>query len=301
MPGHRSHRRPGSGGSGQHRPPRCPGARRRGAARYGPPHARPPHRRAWSRRPRPQGPRALRPPRRLAVRRRDLLSGAVLPRSAGHVRGDDPRAGSLVGQRRSARSRVGDRRPARSVPAGAAKLDSLITSVPSPWSLAGLVALGLALWGATGVMSSMQKTLAVVFDDGASREPRPRATREWAARARRPGADPVRADRLDARERRAEGERERGRGSRLAAVRVRHRPRRRRPSRVDVPRVRAALPSPSPQPPRLAGRASRRWRRRARVPGRAGRSRLVPLRARPTSPRCTGRRAPSSRSSSRST
>ncbi len=54
-------------------------------------------------------------------------------------------------------------------PAGAAKLDSLITSVPSPWSVAGLVALGLALWGATGVMSSMQKTLAVVFDDGASR------------------------------------------------------------------------------------------------------------------------------------
>ena len=54
-------------------------------------------------------------------------------------------------------------------PAGAAKLDSLITSVPSPWSPAGLVALGLALWGATGVMSSMQKTLAVVFDGGASR------------------------------------------------------------------------------------------------------------------------------------
>jgi membrane protein len=52
---------------------------------------------------------------------------------------------------------------------GAAKLDSLITSVPSPWSLAGLVSLGLALWGATGVMSSMQKTLAVVFDGGASR------------------------------------------------------------------------------------------------------------------------------------
>ena len=52
---------------------------------------------------------------------------------------------------------------------GAARLDTLITSVPSPWSLAGLVALGLALWGATGVMSSMQKTLAVVFDEGASR------------------------------------------------------------------------------------------------------------------------------------
>lgn len=52
---------------------------------------------------------------------------------------------------------------------GAARLDTLITSVPSPWSLAGLVALGLALWGATGVMNSMQKTLAVVFDDGLSR------------------------------------------------------------------------------------------------------------------------------------
>ena len=52
---------------------------------------------------------------------------------------------------------------------GAVKLDALITSVPSPWSLAGMVALGLALWGATGVMSSIQKTLAVVFDDGASR------------------------------------------------------------------------------------------------------------------------------------
>jgi membrane protein len=52
---------------------------------------------------------------------------------------------------------------------GAARLDALITAVPSPWSLAGLVALGLALWGATGVMSSMQKTLAVVFDDGVSR------------------------------------------------------------------------------------------------------------------------------------
>jgi membrane protein len=52
---------------------------------------------------------------------------------------------------------------------GAMRLDRLITSVPSPWSLAGVVALGLALWGATGVMSSMQKTLAVVFDEGASR------------------------------------------------------------------------------------------------------------------------------------
>ena len=41
--------------------------------------------------------------------------------------------------------------------------------MPSPWSLAGLLTLGLALWGATGVMNSMQKTLAVVFDGGLSR------------------------------------------------------------------------------------------------------------------------------------
>ena len=52
---------------------------------------------------------------------------------------------------------------------GAARLDTLIAAVPSPWSLAGLVALGLALWGATGVMSSVLKTLAVVFDDGVAR------------------------------------------------------------------------------------------------------------------------------------
>jgi len=54
-------------------------------------------------------------------------------------------------------------------PQGVARLDTLITSVPSPWSLAGLFTLGLALWGATGVMNSMQKTLAVVFDGGISR------------------------------------------------------------------------------------------------------------------------------------
>jgi membrane protein len=52
---------------------------------------------------------------------------------------------------------------------GTARLDALIAAVPSPWSLAGLVALGLALWGATGVMSSVLKTLAVVFDDGVAR------------------------------------------------------------------------------------------------------------------------------------
>jgi len=54
-------------------------------------------------------------------------------------------------------------------PTGAASLEALIRSVPSPWSVAGVVSLGLALWGATGVMSSMQKTLAVVFDQGRSR------------------------------------------------------------------------------------------------------------------------------------
>ena len=54
-------------------------------------------------------------------------------------------------------------------PAGAARLDALIDAVPSPWSIAGLIALGLALWGATGVMSSMLKTLAVVFDEGVAR------------------------------------------------------------------------------------------------------------------------------------
>ena len=52
---------------------------------------------------------------------------------------------------------------------GADRLDSLIAAVPSPWSLAGFVAIGLALWGATGVMSSVLKTLAVVFDDGVAR------------------------------------------------------------------------------------------------------------------------------------
>jgi membrane protein len=54
-------------------------------------------------------------------------------------------------------------------PEGAANLEALITSVPSPWSVPGVVSLALALWGATGVMSAMQKTLAVVFDDGVSR------------------------------------------------------------------------------------------------------------------------------------
>jgi len=52
---------------------------------------------------------------------------------------------------------------------GTGELDTLVSAVPSPWSIAGLVSLGLALWGATGVMSSVQKSLAVVFDDGETR------------------------------------------------------------------------------------------------------------------------------------
>ena len=51
---------------------------------------------------------------------------------------------------------------------GAAMLDDIIASVPSPWSLTGVVTLVLALWGATGVMSSMRKALGVIFDDGLS-------------------------------------------------------------------------------------------------------------------------------------
>jgi membrane protein len=52
---------------------------------------------------------------------------------------------------------------------GAVDLDKLVSAVPSPWSVAGLVTLGLALWGATGVMASLQKALAVVFDEGVTR------------------------------------------------------------------------------------------------------------------------------------
>ena len=71
----------------------------------------------------------------------------------------------------NATGRTSSRRsPTSSIsPRRAARLDALIVAVPSPWSIAGLVALGLALWGATGVMSSVQKTLAVVFDEGVAR------------------------------------------------------------------------------------------------------------------------------------
>ena len=52
---------------------------------------------------------------------------------------------------------------------GTVDLDRLVSAVPSPWSLAGVITLGLALWGATGVMTSVQKTLAIVFDEGTTR------------------------------------------------------------------------------------------------------------------------------------
>jgi membrane protein len=49
---------------------------------------------------------------------------------------------------------------------GATSLDDLIASVPSPWSAVGLFSLLLAVWGATGVMHSVRKALAVIFDEG---------------------------------------------------------------------------------------------------------------------------------------
>lgn len=49
---------------------------------------------------------------------------------------------------------------------GVASLDRIVAEVPAPWSLVGLIALAVALWGATGVMSSVRKALAVIFDDG---------------------------------------------------------------------------------------------------------------------------------------
>lgn len=51
---------------------------------------------------------------------------------------------------------------------GSTSLDRIVSDVPAPWSLVGLIALGVALWGATGVMSSVRKALAVIFDGGVS-------------------------------------------------------------------------------------------------------------------------------------
>ena len=49
---------------------------------------------------------------------------------------------------------------------GVTSLDRIVSDVPAPWSLVGLIALAVALWGATGVMSSVRKAIAVIFDDG---------------------------------------------------------------------------------------------------------------------------------------
>ena len=59
--------------------------------------------------PRPGGDLTLRPPRRLAVCRRDLLSRALLADSPRDVRGDDPRPDPVVEQGRPAGTRLGDR------------------------------------------------------------------------------------------------------------------------------------------------------------------------------------------------
>ena len=52
---------------------------------------------------------------------------------------------------------------------GIASVDRIVSDVPAPWSLVGLVALAVALWGATGVMTSVRKALGVIFDDGVTR------------------------------------------------------------------------------------------------------------------------------------
>ncbi len=49
---------------------------------------------------------------------------------------------------------------------GVTSLDRIVADIPAPWSLVGLIALAVALWGATGVMSSVRKAIAVIFDDG---------------------------------------------------------------------------------------------------------------------------------------
>jgi membrane protein len=49
---------------------------------------------------------------------------------------------------------------------GVTTVHRIVADIPSPWSLVGLIALGIALWGATGVMSSVRRAIAVIFDDG---------------------------------------------------------------------------------------------------------------------------------------
>ena len=161
--------------------------------------------------------------------------------------------------------------------AGAARLDSLIAAVPSPWSVAGLVALGLALWGATGVMSSMQKTLAVVFDEGRSRT---------LVRGRLVSALLVLGalglilcavivsmlenvvGKVSQHVDEALGWQPFGFGDRLRG---------RRPAGAHVPRLRLPLPLPPAPSPGVARRPPRRSGRRDRLPGGPGRPRLVSL------------------------
>ena len=52
---------------------------------------------------------------------------------------------------------------------GIVRLDDVVTSIPSPWSVAGMISLGIALWGATGVMSAVRKTETAIFDGGVGR------------------------------------------------------------------------------------------------------------------------------------
>ena len=49
---------------------------------------------------------------------------------------------------------------------GVTTVDRIVGEIPSPWSLVGLIALLVALWGATGVMGSVRRAIAVIFDDG---------------------------------------------------------------------------------------------------------------------------------------
>ena len=49
---------------------------------------------------------------------------------------------------------------------GVTTVDRIVADIPSPWSLVGLIAIVVALWGATGVMSSVRRAIAVIFDDG---------------------------------------------------------------------------------------------------------------------------------------
>ena len=174
--------------------------------------------RARSRRSRPRGHRPLRPARRLAVRRRDLVPRALLARAAGHVRRHDPRRGALGERRQPAGHRRGDLRPApphrrRRRPARLADRCGALAVEPRRPRGARARALGCDRGDVVDAEDAGRRVRR-------RRRPqlRPRPPRQRPARARRPRADPLRGDRLDARERRQQGERER-RGERSAGSR----------------------------------------------------------------------------------